>query len=144
MIVHALIILAASARQQPPAGADTVAARRAILRLEADWREAQRHNDTTAFRRLLAPDLTFIGTSGSFRDRAGYTASRAGSWIPQAGTFTASELRVRVFGNAAVVTGKESAVVAGATHSIRFTDVWVSRGGTWQLAAVQRTEVGPP
>ncbi|MFL5500344.1 MAG: nuclear transport factor 2 family protein, partial [Gemmatimonadaceae bacterium] len=59
----------------------------AIRQLEERWRVAQQTNDTTAFRELLAPDVTFIGTSGSLRDRAGYIASRAGSWIPRAAQF---------------------------------------------------------
>ncbi len=47
-----------------------------ILQLEEQWRVAQYTNDAAAYSRLLAPDLTFIGTSGSLRDRADYIASR--------------------------------------------------------------------
>jgi hypothetical protein len=115
-----------------------------ILRLERAWWDAQQHDDTVVFMRLLAPDLTFIGTSGSLRDRASFIASRQGSWIPRAATFTLTELRVRVYGTVAVVTGRGATTGAGVAGSARFTDVWLLRAGTWQLVVVQRTEIASP
>ena len=123
---------------------DTGSTERTILRLEEEWRMAQHDNDTTAFSRLLAPDLTFIGTSGSFRDRAGYVASRSGSWIRRAVSFTVTELRVRIYGATAIVTGRESTTGAGVENGGRFTHVWLQRQGKWQLVAVQRTDIAPP
>ena len=115
-----------------------------ILRLERAWWDAQQHDDSLSFMRLLAPDLTFIGTSGSLRDRASYIASRQGSWIPRAATFTLSELRVRLYGTVAVVTGRGTTTGAGVAGSARFTDVWVLRAGMWQLVVIQRTEIASP
>src|SRR5262249_37373732 len=79
-----------------------------ILALEDKWRVAQHRNDVAAFLALLSPDLTFIGTSGSLRNRSDYIASRDSSWIPRATTYEYSELRVRVFGPVAVVIGREA------------------------------------
>jgi len=138
--IVALLALVSS----PLAGQDTSSTQRIILQLEEQWRLAQHHNDTAAFRRLLAPDLTFIGTSGSFRDRADYIASRSASWIPRAKSFTASELRVRIYGATAIVTGREQTTGAGVGFSARFTDVWLRRRGRWQLVAAQRTDIAPP
>src|SRR3989442_911689 len=112
-----------------PSPQDSVDARRAILRLEEEWKVAQRNTDTSAFIRLLAPDFTFIGTSGSVRDRAGYAASRSGSWIPQGTTFTVTELHVRIYGATAVVTGRENTTGPRFTGSTRFTHVWLLRQG---------------
>ncbi len=123
-------------------GQDTTNVARTIIQLEDAWRAAQWHTDTTAFLRLLAPDVTFIGTSGSFRTRAEYIASRAGSTIPQAATFAVSEIKVRLFGGTAVVTGRATTTGPHA-NSARFTDVWVLRDSRWQLVAVQRTDVAP-
>ena len=122
---------------------DSADARQAILRLEDEWKAAQRNTDTSAFTRLLAPDFTFIGTSGSLRDRAGYAGSRAGSWIPQGTTFTVTELRVRVYGPTAVVTGRENTTGPRFTGSTRFTHVWVWRQGEWRMVAAQRTALAP-
>src|SRR5262245_29420392 len=76
-----------------------------VPRLEDDWRLAQHKNDTAAMLALLAPDVTFIGTSGSLRDRADFIASRTTSQLPRSATYEYSELRARVFGSVVVVTG---------------------------------------
>jgi len=112
-----------------------------ILRLEDQWRLAQKANDAKAFMTLLAPDLTFIGTSGSLRDRSDYMASRSGSWIPRAETYEYSELRVRMFGDVAIVTGREVTTGEGVSGAGRFTHVWAARSGEWRLVAIQRTEI---
>lgn len=112
-----------------------------IRKLEDRWRVAQHKNDAATLALLLAPDLTFIGTSGAMRDRQGYIASRASSAIPQAASYEYSELRVRVFDAVAIVTGHEATTGQGTTFQGRFTHVWALRSGEWRLVAIQRTEV---
>ena len=114
-----------------------------ILRLEDQWREAQQRNDKAAFDRLLSPDLTFVGTSGSFRNKSGFIASRDTSWIPRAETYTSNEVSVRFYGETAVVTGLGATTGAGVTAKARFTHVWAKSKGKWLLVAIQRTEVSP-
>ena len=114
-----------------------------ILRLEDQWREAQQRNDKAAFDRLLSPDLTFVGTSGSFRNKSGFIASRDTSWIPRAETYTSTEVSVRFYGETAIVTGLGATTGAGVTAKARFTHVWAKRKGKWLLVAIQRTEVSP-
>jgi uncharacterized protein (TIGR02246 family) len=116
---------------------------RTIRRLEDRWRAAQQANDTAAFNELLAPDVTFIGTSGTLRDRADYIASRSGSWIPRSTSFTVDELRLRFYGTVAIVTGRGITTGAGTEARVRFTDVWARRGDTWMLVAIHRTEIAP-
>ena len=122
---------------------NTIQARKEILRLEDRWREAQHQNDKDAYDQLLSADLTFIGTSGSFRDKTGFIASRKDSWIPRSETYTYSEMTVRFYGNAAVVTGREATTGAGVAFQGRFTHVWAKRQGKWQLVAIQRTDITP-
>ena len=124
--------------------AQTAGPRRAeILRLEDRWREAQHRNDKTAFDQLLSPDLTFIGTSGSFRSKTDFIASRNNSLIPSANTYTYSEISVRFYGGTAVVTGREETTGTGVTFQGRFTHVWAKRQGKWLLVAIQRTDITP-
>jgi len=139
----ATILIALALTSSPPLPQDSADARQTILRLENEWKMAQRNTDTSAFTRLLAPDFSFIGTSGSFRDRAGYAGSRAGSWIPQGATFTVTDLRVGIYGATAVVTGREHTTGPRFTGSTRFTHVWVRRQGNWQMVAAQRTAIAP-
>jgi hypothetical protein len=115
-----------------------------ILRLEEEWRSAQLHNDKAAFDRLLAPDLSFVGTSGSLRDKRGYVASRGGSWIPRAATYTIREVSVRFYGRVAIVTGTEETTGEGVANKARFTHVWAGRQGRWRMVAIQRTDIVPP
>ncbi len=112
-----------------------------VLRLEDDWRLAQHKNDIAALLSLLASDVTFIGTSGSLRDRADYIASRATSSMPRASTYEYSELRVRAFGSVVIVTGRAATTGEGIAFQARFTDVWAQREGRWQLVAIQRTDI---
>ena len=126
------------------AGQSSRPARKAeILRLEEAWRTAQQHNDRVAFDRLLATDVTFVGTSGSLRDKKDYIESRAGSWIPRAGTYTIHDLSVRFYGGVAIVTGTGETTGEGVTNKARFTHVWGRRAGRWQLVAIQRTDIAP-
>jgi hypothetical protein len=90
---------------------------------------------------LLAPGVTFVGTSGSFRDKADYIASRERSWIPRASSYSIDGLAVRFYGDTAVVTGHEATTGAGVASQGRFTHVWVHRQGRWRLVAIQRTEI---
>jgi ketosteroid isomerase-like protein len=114
-----------------------------IRRLEDRWRVAQQANDTVAFQELLAPDVTFIGTSGTLRNRADYIASRSGSWIPKSTSFTIDELRVRTYGIVVIVTGRGTTTGVGTEAKVRFTDVWARHGATWMLVAIHRTDISP-
>ena len=126
------------AQQPPSSGVDTL-----IRRLEDRWRAAQQANDTAAFHELLAPDVTFIRTSGTLRDRADYMATRSGSWIPKSTSFTVDELRLRPYGTVVIVTGRETSTGAGTQARARFTHVWARRDATWTLVALHRTDIAP-
>ena len=60
--------------------------------------------------------------------------------------FEIDEVLVRLFGDTAVVTGRSRVGVAGATPgevTLRFTDVFVRRAGSWQVVASHATRVAP-
>ncbi len=140
MTIGALFLpVALIAQQSSNRGVETT-----VRRLEERWRAAQQANDTAAFKELLAPDVTFIGTSGSLRDRAGYISSRSGSWIPRAASFTVDELELRAYGTVVIVTGRETSTGDGTQATGRFTHVWARRDRAWKLAAIQRTEIARP
>ena len=54
-------------------------------------------------------------------------------------SITTAEVRVRVYGNAAVETGRSTMVGQDRGKAVprdnRFTRVWVMTGGRWQLVA---------
>lgn len=81
-------------------------------------------------------DYTFTDPEGqmlSVEDRLKLIAG------PNASTFvSASEINIRTYGSAGVVTG--IATTSGATE--RFIQMWTWQGGRWRLAASQVTRIG--
>ncbi|PYV16156.1 MAG: hypothetical protein DMG07_08375 [Acidobacteria bacterium] len=61
--------------------------------------------------------------------------------------FDRDNVRVRVYGDAAVVTGTAKVHVKSDTRDakfeIRFVDVYVRRNGRWQMVAWQSTRIEP-
>ena len=139
LVLSAFLCPAAVATGAPRAGQ----AESTIVALEEKWRGAQHGNDVAAFLTLLSPDLTFIGTSGSLRNRSDYIASRSSSVLPRAKTYEISEVRVRMFGSVAVVTGREETTGTGVEFQGRFTHVWVRDAEQWRLVAIQRSDIAP-
>jgi hypothetical protein len=59
-------------------------------------------------------------------------------------TSTVDQLAVRLYSDTAIVTGRTTATAAGAapeTVRLRFTDVFVQRGGRWLVVASHATRV---
>jgi uncharacterized protein (TIGR02246 family) len=105
--------------------------------------EALVHGDVDRMRDILAPDFTYTDAGGNCCDReeyiAGYVSSPDLVWMEQA----LSDLRVRVYGEAAVVTvdAHDRAVWRGGLFEadVRSLFVYVRRDGTWRCVAGQTT-----
>jgi ketosteroid isomerase-like protein len=85
-------------------------------------------------------------------DRSGTNRCRPQSLL-RSGAVTltemrASEMRVRVYGDAAVITGQSTikATVQGRDENgrFRFTDIWVKHGERWLAVASQVTRIADP
>jgi ketosteroid isomerase-like protein len=60
--------------------------------------------------------------------------------------FTIDQVVVRPFGDTAVVTGRTTVTMGGATPEtvrLRFTDVFIRRAGRWQVVASHATRLAP-
>jgi ketosteroid isomerase-like protein len=96
---------------------------------------------------LLADELTYTHSSGRVDTKVQFLDSlRTGRQKYFA--IAPEDTAVRVFGDTAVSTGQSAMhVSAGGQESrfrIRFTDVWVRRGGRWQMVAWQSTRLPEP
>src|SRR5262245_39233500 len=144
VILLAVAIVAVASVQQPSdrpvpnAGTEQI-----IKKLEQEWVEAYTKRDVAFLERILADDYTFITPGGTILDKKRQIDDLKSGAAPS--VFHFSELKVRVYGDAAVVTGKST--VKGKlrdqdiTGEYRFTRVFVNRGPHWQCVAAQATRI---
>lgn len=118
---------------------------REFNRIEQQLATSWKNGDCDAWSALIAPEWSVIHIDGSVITKAEVLKSCK---APQTKieTFTIDEVSVRPFGDAAVVTGRTVVTTSGpraATVRLRFTDVFIRRGGRWQAVASQATAIMP-
>ena len=117
--------------QKPQDGAKVIA-------LEKKWTEAYKQRDITILSSLLSEDFVITVEDGATYGKEGYISHSADSSV-HVEVAELSDLKVRMHGNTAVVTGAYHEV--GSSNGKRYeyrdrlTDVWMSVGGTWQVVA---------
>lgn len=120
-----------------PSRPDDTPARSTLLRLEHEWLNA---TDTKTLRRILAPDFLHPVAQGVVLNRRQHIA-----WVvahpPDPGIARhLADVRIRIYGNAAVVTGRVVRARAGAKlPDSLFTDVFIKRAGAWRAVSAQET-----
>lgn len=107
-----------------------------ILALEKEWNTAYRQGDVDKMNSLLADDFIITIEDGRTFSKSGYIAFNGNSQV-HVDVSEMSELKVRLHGDAAVVTGAyhEKGTDKGKPYEYhdRLTDVWMDFGGKWQL-----------
>lgn len=87
---------------------------------------------------LLADDFIITVEDGSTFSKPGYIAHNGDSTV-HVETSDMSDLKVRMHGKAAIVTGAyhEKGISKGKPYEYhdRFTDVWMNVNGKWQVIA---------
>jgi ketosteroid isomerase-like protein len=115
-----------------------------LERIEQQLASAWKVRDCAGWGAMLADDweVTHIDAQTITKSQA-LEMCRTGPSVE----LTADDLRVRVYGDTAIVTGRTKASVNGApaqTVMLRFTDVFVRRGGRWLVVASHATRVSTP
>ena len=123
-------------------GVDAITAEEALKAEDARY-AAQTGGDFAAMERLFGDDLVYVHSSGDLDDKKGFIeAQRSKAVIYR--TMQHSEVKVRVYGPVAIITGrgKFDVTVKGEerTVNILFHSIWVRRGGdlrfiSWHAAA---------
>ena len=134
------LLLAATAPCLSPAQT----AEEALKKLELDWGNALVKKDFATLERLVSNDWTLIDTEGTVWSKAQSIAVlKSGEDVVSA--FAVSDLKVRVYGDAAVVTGvsiaKETLKGKDVSGAYRFTDTWVKRGASWLCVATHSSKI---
>ncbi len=127
------------------AQADTASVQQTLMQMERDWAQAGAKNDTATVDKFVADDWVGIDFEGKSITKADAMADmKSGASTTQSYDF--GPMKVRVFGNTAVVTGSdtEKSTYKGKDSSGKYvwTDVWVMRDGRWQAVASQSAKVG--
>lgn len=116
----------------------------AIAALEQKWLQSQKTNNPDLLAPLLADNFVDTSSEGKVTDKAGMLAmAKSMKW----NSAEYYDVKVRVFGDAAVATGgfKSTGTDASGkpfTEDERWTDTWVKMSsGQWQCVASQGTLV---
>jgi ketosteroid isomerase-like protein len=110
-----------------------------------DWCTALLRKDAAMLSALLAPDYVSVGPNGARETRQQALAVITDPEFKMT-TCVDSEIEVRVYGDAAVVTGrgKHAGTYRGQAFDdppALWTDTWIRRDGRWQCVASQATFV---
>ena len=110
-----------------------------LAELQQALAKARVSADRATIERIIAHDWRSTGPDGQVRDRAGVLADVFETGLHRIHRVEIDDVNVRLFGDAAVVTGRTHGVgeVEGSTYDvvIRFTDTFVRRQGRWQAVA---------
>ncbi len=114
--------------------------------LVEDWRNAEMRGDVDFMERTYTDDFLAIGPRGYMLNKEDWLA-RYRSGDLQTETLSLDDTRVRLYGDAAVVTGIE--VSKGRYKStpvqeqLRTSLVWVRQNADWRLASIQMSPINP-
>jgi ketosteroid isomerase-like protein len=115
-----------------------------IKKIESDWVAAVKAKDTAKLGEILADSWVGLGWDGKITDKATNLAElkAQGNSLD---SFEMGPMRVRLFGNTAIVTGSdtEKSSEAGKDTSGKYiwTDVFVKQNGKWRAVSSQSTKV---
>ena len=109
-----------------------------LSRLETVWNEAHIRGDADALDQLCADDLVVIVPEMTVMTKPeAIGVVRSGRM--KFGRYQTSDTRIRLYGDAAVVTGRLERTRSVNGRSVeddwRFTKVYVRHAGTWQVVA---------
>ena len=139
VVAAVLLAGAARARAQDPAAAAEV------LKREDARVQAMLKADVAALEDVLADDLTYTHSNAKVETRREFIDEIRSGRLKYK-SIEREGVAVRVYGDdAAIITGSARIQVrsgdADLDVRLRFTDVYVKRGGTWRMVAWQSTRL---
>jgi ketosteroid isomerase-like protein len=134
LVLLACLTLASSAISlaQDKSDAATVRA------LELKWTESYKQRSIDILSSLLGEEFVITVEDGNVYSKAGYISHTADSKV-RVDVAEMSDLKVRIHGDTAVVTGAyhEKGMSEGKSYEYRdrLTDIWMKTAGKWQVVA---------
>ena len=134
--------MSGSAAKSGPTGHETVQDQ--LKRMEKQRAEALMKGDAGLLDRTTADDYTMITSSGQLRNKARMMGDLKSGEV-KFQSADVDDLQVRVYGDAAVVTGQHIQKAQSGGNDIsgqyRFTRVYVKQKGQWKAVAYQATRI---
>jgi Domain of unknown function (DUF4440) len=116
-----------------------------VMRLADAWATAELRGDTTFLESTLAVDFIGIGPLGFMLTRQEWLARHTSGDLKYE-SFSLDEVKVRMYNDAAILTGRQVQNAAYRGNSIqgqfRTTLVFVQQQGQWRLASLQLSTIG--
>jgi ketosteroid isomerase-like protein len=115
-----------------------------LTALGQEWAAAEQRGDTAFLERTLTEDFVGIGPRGFMLTKEQWLARYQSGDLRQ-DSFTWDDVRLRIYGDAAVATGRQTQHGAFQGHDIagqfRVTHVFVKQGDRWLLAALHLSPI---
>ena len=147
VVVIALVtpwLLFGQAKPQPAAPSKNASVEQELIKLEDGWGDALVKCDVAFLDRILADDLANTDIEGSVSTKAQNLADLKSGDL-KVTSAVADEYKVRVYGKAAVVTGrctfKAQYKGKDISSQFRWTDTWVKGAGGWQCVASHESKI---
>jgi len=123
---------------------ERVSVEQEIIKLENEWADAWVKSDVEFHDRIMADDFTWISPWGEVFTKARNLALlKSGDDVIESWVLT--DMKVRVYGVAAVVTGcdtiKETYKGENVSSQNRWTHTWIKLAGRWQCVAGHSSEI---
>jgi ketosteroid isomerase-like protein len=141
LIIAVLVLTAASialGQKQSARRDQRRSVEQVIRQLDHERIQAQIHADRVALDRIYADDFIGIGPSGTVRTKPQVLADFTSHDL-KFQSITTDDVRIRVYGNTVVETGRSTMVGQDKGRVVprdnRFTRVWVRRQGRWRIVA---------
>ena len=117
-----------------------------IKKMEHDRAQAAMKADAETLGSSMTDDYMMITPSGTVEDKTTVLNSfKSGDRKIESIELDDSDMKVRVYGNTAVVTGSSTVKSTNKGEDMsgkyRYTRVYVKQGGKWKTAAFQQTKV---
>ena len=138
-------VVTAAGQKQDGLAAKLNKAEQQIMALNQEWADAIVRGDVAALDRLFADDMIVTSGSGEVRNKAQEMDDLRPNADIKTYFFKTDDVRVRVYKDAAVVTGLASWRIRyqgrDIDHQRRYTSVYVKQQGRWRIVAQQLTRL---
>jgi len=112
--------------------------------LEQEWVDAEVHNNVSQMDHLLADDYLGISANGTVETKAQALAQRKAGTV-KIQSLDISDLKIRVYGDTAVVTSRAALVGTNGQSDIsgnyRYTRVYNKRLGKWKIVSFEASRM---